>query len=380
MGAPGTGSRRPAGISLGRAATARLRLRRVLLGTGAIGLAAGVWAGLVGLGWTLPGGSLHLAAGHGPLLVVGFFATLIGLERAVALGRGWAFAGPSAAVLSIVALLAGLPSLVVRASATLAVAGVALAFAYLAWWGRALHLSVMLAGTLAWVWGNLGWLAGWPLGEVVPAWLAGFVLVIAGERLELSRVVARGNWMRGSFLAALAAVLLGASLWPAWPELCARLFGLGLLGLAAWLLRNDIARRGLRHPGLHRYSAVCLLAGYAWLGFGGLLYLAWGPQAGGYRYDAQIHAVTLGFIFSMVFAHAPIIFPVITGLRYRYLPVSYAPLLLLTVSLLVRLAGDVAATAELRRWGGLGNSLALLLFLLATAASVRAAATGPRGR
>ncbi len=378
MGAPGTGSRIPAGISLGRAATARLRLRRVLLGTGAIGLAAGVWAGLVRMGWVLPGGSSGLAAGHGPLLVVGFFATLIGLERAVALGRGWAFAGPSAAALSAVALLAGLPTLVVRASATLAVAGVALVFAYLAWRGRALHLSVMLAGTLAWVWGNLGWLAGWPLREVVPAWLAGFVLVIAGERLELGRFVARGGLMRWHFLAAAGAVLLGAALWPAWPQLCARLMGLGLLGLAAWLLRYDIARRGLRHPGFHRYSAVCLLAGYAWLGFGGLLYLVWGPQAGGMRYDAQIHAVTLGFVFSMVFAHAPIIFPAVTGLRYRYLPLSYAPLLLLTVSHLLRLAGDIAAITELRRWGGLGNGLALLLFLLATAASVRAARTALR--
>lgn len=93
------------------------------------------------------------------------------------------------------------------------------------------------------------------------------------------------------------------------------------------------------------------------------------------RYDAQIHAVTLGFVFSMVFAHAPIIFPAATGLRYRYLLLSYAPLLLLTASLLVRLTGDVAAMAELRRWGGLGNGLALLLFVLATAASVRAART-----
>jgi len=378
MGETAAGRRAPAGLSLGRAAAARLRLRRALLGTGVIGLAAGVWAGLERMGWALPGGSAHLAAGHGPLLVIGFFASLIGLERAVALGRSWAFAGPLAAAASIVALLAGLPWLVVRASATLAVAGVALVFSYLAWQGQALHLSVMLAGTLAWVWGNLGWLAGWPVKSAVPAWLAGFVLVIAGERLELGRLVTRGGLARQQFVAAASAVLLGAALWPAWQGAAARLFGLGLLGLAAWLLRYDLARRGLRHPGFHRYSAICLLSGYAWLGFGGLLYLVWGPQAGGLRYDAQIHAVTLGFVFSMVFAHAPIIFPAVTGLRYRYLPISYLPLLVLAASLLVRLAGDITAIADLRRWGGLGNGVALLLFVLATAASVRAALTVPR--
>lgn len=199
MGETVAGGGTPGGISLGRAAAARLRLRRVLLGTGAIGLAAGVWAGLVRMGWALPGRSSHLAAEHGPLLVIGFFASLIGLERAVALGRGWAFAGPSAAALSIVALLAGVPSLVVRTSATLAVAGVALVFAYLAWRAHMLHLGVMLAGTLAWVWGNLGWLAGWPLGEVVPAWLAGDHQDEAGERLELGRFMARRGVSRQQF-------------------------------------------------------------------------------------------------------------------------------------------------------------------------------------
>lgn len=373
-----TGRTVSAGRSLGRLAAARLRLRRGLLAVGAVGLVVGVWAGLVRMGWVLPFGSARLAIQHAPLLVIGFFASLIGLERAVALGRSWAFVGPAAASLSVVAFLLGLPQILVRVSATLAMAGVALTFGYLAWQSRALHMVTMFAGTLAWLWATLGWAAGWPTAGVVPAWLAGFVLVISGERLELGRFVARGGLGRRHFLAAAGAVLLGAAFWPAWSTLGAWLFGLGLLAIAAWLLRYDIARRGLRQHGMHRYSALCLLTGYAWLAIGGVLYLAWGPQAGGYRYDAQIHAITLGFVFAMVFAHAPIIFPAVTGLRYRYLPLSYAPLLLLTASLLVRLTGDVAEIAEFRHWGGLGNGLALLLFALATVASIRASRAMPR--
>ena len=34
----------------------------------------------------------------------------------------------------------------------------------------------------------------------------------------------------------------------------------------------------------------------------------------GPRYDAMLHSIFLGFVFSMIFAHAPIILPTITGL------------------------------------------------------------------
>jgi hypothetical protein len=47
---------------------------------------------------------------HGPVMVMGFLGTLIGLERAVAYGRRWAFAAPGPTGLGAVALLAGLPT------------------------------------------------------------------------------------------------------------------------------------------------------------------------------------------------------------------------------------------------------------------------------
>jgi uncharacterized membrane protein YvlD (DUF360 family) len=53
----------------------------------------------------------------------------------------------------------------------------------------AMFTAAMAAGVLAWGIGNILWLMGLPLG-VVTLWWAGFlVLVIAGERLELSRML-----------------------------------------------------------------------------------------------------------------------------------------------------------------------------------------------
>src|SRR5699024_2813285 len=87
-----------------------------------------------------------------------------------------------------------------------------------------------------------------------------------------------------------------------------------LIALALWLARYDIARRTIRGKGLTRFIAICLLMGYFWLVVAGLIGLA---VRGSlleltWVYDAILHAVFLGFVFSMVFGHAPIILPAVT--------------------------------------------------------------------
>ncbi|MBM3556130.1 MAG: hypothetical protein FJX47_11325, partial [Alphaproteobacteria bacterium] len=74
------------------ASLSRLRQRLPLLVLGFVGLAGGLYVGLARIG-ALEGG-LFPPALHGPLMVSGFFGTVIGLERAVALARLWAYAGP----------------------------------------------------------------------------------------------------------------------------------------------------------------------------------------------------------------------------------------------------------------------------------------------
>ncbi|MEP6972312.1 MAG: hypothetical protein ABJA49_17830, partial [Betaproteobacteria bacterium] len=148
-------------------------------------------------------------------------------------------------------------------------------------------------------------------------------------------------------------------------------FALGLLALAAWLLRNDIARKTVQQHGLTRFIAVCLLAGYAWLLVGALVLLAAGQLApGSTSYDAIVHALGMGFVFSMVFGHAPIIFPAVLRVKVPYNQVFYAPLALLHGALAIRLAGDAVGNFDLRRWGAMLGAVALLAFIVNTIAAV----------
>jgi len=82
-------------------------LRLPLLALGFVALFAGIIAGLARLVPLQIDHASELAAVHGPLMVCGFLGTVIGLERAVALSRVWAFAGPLATALGGVLLVAG---------------------------------------------------------------------------------------------------------------------------------------------------------------------------------------------------------------------------------------------------------------------------------
>ena len=156
-------------------------------------------------------------------------------------------------------------------------------------------------------------------------------------------------------------------------DLGIRLSGLAMLALAAWLLRYDIAWLTIHRPGLPRFVAICLLAGYGWLIVGGALALANGMLWAGPTYDALLHAILVGFVFSMIFGHAPIIFPAILGLRIGFHPVAYLPLALLQVSVVMRVVGDLAPDAQLRMTGGLLGAIAIALYAAAVVVMVVAA-------
>jgi len=69
----------------------------------------------------------------------------------------------------------------------------------------------MTGGAVAWLGSNLLWLGGWPVHALVPWWIGFLVLTIAGERLELSRMLFHAPWTKTLFLA-LVALLHGALL------------------------------------------------------------------------------------------------------------------------------------------------------------------------
>ena len=334
-------------------------------------LFAGVAAGLARLGWTFPPMVAELAALHGPLMACGFFGTVIGLERAVALSRRWGYWAPlltglGAAMGIVGGRFAAAPLLIALGSAVMTAVSAVFYRRQ-----RELFTLTLALGALCWLLGNLLWLVGRPIHTAVPFWIGFLVLTIAGERLELSRVLPPSAGARRVFVAAvvvlLAAIALSAFMWTAGTLL----LGAGLLALALWLMRQDVARRTVKGRGLPRFIAVCLLTGYAWLALSGsAILISGGLGYGGVFYDAALHAVLLGFVFSMVFGHAPIILPAVLRVTVPYTPYFYLPLALLHLSLTLRLAGDWTMSAQWRAWGGAMNGIALLAFVLGTVAAV----------
>jgi len=337
--------------------------RLPLLLFGMLSLLGGVLAGLGRFGWTVPDQAVAAAGWHGALMISAFFGTVISLERAVAIGRLWAYLAPAAAGAGGLLVLLGAPiiigqTLAVVAALTLLAASVAVVRRQLA-----AFTVVLTIAAACWLAGNLLWLASGQINPAIPAWLSFLVLTIAGERLELTRFLPTPPLARRLFSLIVAGVLAGLALALADEHLGLPLFAAALGALAVWLLRYDIARRNIHQQGLTRFIAVCLLSGYGWLLLAGLLGVAGALLPGHPWRDAALHAVGLGFVFSMVFGHAPIIFPAVTRVKIPYHPALYLPLLLLHLSLALRVAGDLGPDFALARLGGLANALTLLLFV-----------------
>lgn len=341
--------------------------RLPLLALGMFSLVGGVLAGLSRLAWGVPAAA---AMGwHGALMISAFFGAVISLERAVAIGRGWAYLAPASAGLGGVTLLAGAPLTLAQILLTIGAATLVAGSGHVLRRLVAPFTIVLSIGALCWLIGNLAWLSTGAITVAVPWWLAFLVLIIAGERLELTRFLPTPLAAQRLFFVIVAAILAGAfaSFWV--ESVGLRLFAAGLLALASWLLRYDIARLNARQRGLTRFIAICLLSGYCWLLVAGLLGLAGGFLPGHPWRDAALHAIGLGFVFSMVFGHAPIIIPAVTRMKLPYHALFYLPLLALHVSLALRVAGDMDGNFALRRDGGLANAFALLLFIAAMVAS-----------
>jgi hypothetical protein len=333
-----------------------------------LALLMALWAGLIRIGWGIPAFP-NLSVAHGPLMISGFLGVLIPLERAAAIRQKWMFGVPIVAGLGWLSLL--LIPWIGGVLLTLASLGAIFILGIMVRREPHLHTITMFAGMCAWATGNFLWLLGFPIFKIVYLWMAFLVLTIGGERLELSRVLKPSPRQLGFFrliAVSLAAGALLSLLDLAWG---ARLSGLASLALSFWFLKNDLATRNIRHPQpITRYIALCLFSGFIWLGIGGALQLYFGALFAGPYYDAALHAVFVGFVMSMIFGHAPIIFPALLGVPVTYHPRFYFHLGLLHLSLLLRLAGDLLGQFEVRRLGGLFNEVAILLFLGVTVYSI----------
>lgn len=329
----------------------------------AIGLIGGLYAGLLRLGFL---NEIQVQAVspllHGPLMINGFLGTLISLERAAALDKSWAYGAPVLIAVSTILILAGISNtgLWMLVLGSMALAGVMIHLYFLQ--PKIYHL-IMVMGACTLLVGNILYLAGFPVYDLVGWWAAFPVLTIFGERLELNRIMrppkrARRTFATLVFLWCAAIALLHFDRDLGW-----RISSLLLIGQAAWLFKYDIARRTIKSGGWTRFSAASLLSGYAWLVLAGLAGLWYGLPAAGPLYDGLLHMIFVGFVFSMIFAHASVIIPSLSGKLIPYHPYFYLPLILLHGFLVVRIAGDALLMPTVRKIGSHGNVLAIVLFL-----------------
>lgn len=355
----------------------RLRLAMLLLGAAA--LVSAIAGGLLraGAAWPPPAAVWGRAAAlHAALVFGGFFGTVIGIERAVALRTPAAYGVPLLAGLGGVSLLGG--QLAVGASLlVLAAAGFVAVNVLLVRRQPAAHTWVLLAAAAAWLVGNA--LFAWQgTAQLAIGWWFGFlVLTITAERLEMARLMRRRAGTQQALFALLGLLLAGAGLCGVNEVWGGFIYGFALLMLAVWLLLFDVARRTVFAHGLARYMAACLLGGYAWLAVAGA---AWAATALGWPLrDAGLHALGLGFVISMVMGHAPVILPAVARVKLRFGWAFYLPLALLHASLLLRL-GPWAADAAWRRLGAELNAAAIAWFVLTILGAVLAERHAQRAR
>jgi len=341
-------------------------LVRIIMALAAAALVAGILGGLLragvldaGLAGVAPFGSAVVA--HAALMICAFFGTVIGIERAVALKRNWAFLAPALAGAGGIAVLLGEhpgSNWLFAAAATVFVAVNIVVVTR----QRAAHTVLLLVAAIAWLAGAGLQLAQPGAAASIGWWFGFLVITIAAERLELTRLMPRRRGSGAILAAAVAGLLVGAVAAGFAPGPGGVLFGLSLLVLAAWGFAFDIARRTIRTSGASRYMAVCLLAGYAWLGIGGLAWIGMSIGLAGAR-DAALHAIGLGFVFDMVMAHALVILPAVAKIRLAYRPVFYLGFGIMQVSLMLRLFG-APLDAGLRGIGAALNAVAILVFAM----------------
>lgn len=320
-----------------------------------------VWSGWLRMGWVLP--DPGTAAYHGALMVNSFLASVIFLERAVVFKNLIVLLVPFINALSVIFFVMHQP----MAAAICYLAGSLCFVAITAWFciqHKELHYFIFLTAALNLLAGNAVLFVSGDYPGAVHFWMAFFLLTIVAERLELSRFLELTTFRKYALLSALFITQLFL-LWN--PASGGKIFlAIGFSAVALWLLRFDMARQAIRVKGAPRYSGILLLVGYTWLiATAALLFL---PPAFSWRYDAILHSFFIGFVMSMIFSHAPIILPAITRVPVKiYRPFLYAWFVILQLSLLIRICGDLEELIILRQWGGMINGIVIMLFFLSVA-------------
>ena len=323
-----------------------------------ISLIIGILAGLFRMGWIIPIG--EVAGEHGALMTGSFLGTLICLERIVALKKKWLYLIPLISGLSVIFFYLGLQQV---AFIMLTVGSLGLIYIYIDLIQRfnEYYFYIMMLGAIGWAVGNIIMIVAPFYPQVAPWWIVFILLTVFGERLELSKFLPKSKRKRNSMILAISVFMIGIVL--PYHSLGKIISGTGLIFMAIWLLHYDIARKSVKAHGIHRFTGSLLLAGYFWLIICGLLMIIDFNTL--YNYDAMLHSFFLGFTFSMIFAHAPIIFPGVAGFTFRPFHGSlFIWAILLQLTLAMRIVSGLLMESYIRKLSGLLNAVVILLFFI----------------
>jgi hypothetical protein len=326
-----------------------------------LNLLAGLTAGLTRIGWELE--IPRLAPSHGAIMVGGFLGTLIALEKLIPLKNKLLYLIPVLSGGSLIMFFVGMSqeAILMITTASLFLSGV---FVYYYVKHRELQYLIMLAGALCWLIGNVLLYSRnfYPLS--FPLWLGFILLIIVGERIEITKFLPVTKKEKSILFALLIGYVLSSFL--SFHGIGNIVAALSLIGISLWLLRYDVITISISKHGLTRYVAVALLCGYMALLLCGVFLISLRDSI--MSYDTVVHTFFLGFVFSMIFAHGPIILPGVLGISLKpYHKVFYLWLIVLQVSWLTRAYADNSLDPYLRQISGAVSAVAILGYFISLA-------------
>ncbi len=327
-----------------------------------VNLLVGLWAGLLRAGWQLPGTTV--ATHHGAVLVGGFLTTLIDLEKIIPLKKTWMLVIP---VVSAGSLLIAWPGMFYGFYLMIAgAAGLMMVLGFYAYrHPKDLATILMMAGAGCLLIGDVMLLKRQFYPMAFPWWMAFLLLTITAERLELSKFLPVTIRHKATLVALLSLFVLGLVF--SFHGSGNIMSGCAAIGVSLWMLRHDVMGIGLKKQGLVRFSAVALVIANGWLMVEGVL-LVLAPQTA-LAYDMAVHVFFLGYTFSMIFAHGPIILPGVLGIQVRpYHPVLYVWLFITQGALMFRVIMDGFENPYARYWSGIVSGVGIMLYFLSLVA------------
>ncbi|CUS99586.1 hypothetical protein [Candidatus Chrysopegis kryptomonas] len=288
--------------------------RNILRGSMLIGILSfvlavvlGVWRIALTRGFELPS-IPDIFPPHGNLMVGAFLGTLIIFERMFALPVKWLLWVPYIWGLSAIAIHTDLIYFKVLSLLALLGWGIHRFIAYRTF----KHFGIPLIEFLSYVVLSVALFNQNGLAGSVESALAGLsfaIAVIGVERIELtlSSEKKSAKIVYALLIVYLLVLVLNLSFY----NLPIQIFGFMLIFVALGMIYNDpvvisaFRRSRLPQTPLHKFSRETLFVGYFWLFLGGLFLIFWDFMP--MQKDVVYHSIGLGFIFTMILSHAPVV-------------------------------------------------------------------------